>query len=272
MAGRRCPAVGLRPHVLALRGEAAALLRPAAGILGERLSCSIGWPVPVLLGEDVKDGPYPAVCRAEEQPPHIDALVDPVGVSLLDALPVVDHEDAGAASVQKVPVEWIEALLACRVQPPEEKALPPFVEVARGGVDLRLLRPARGPGAASEEKPARAAKPRRQRGVCCGIASYGWRAVMRQRIGMIGGHRYCRRPRKSRKSDRAAHKKLVWPQQSFGGSQQHTQGHELLHTSQQAVAPSGHDEVSPSIQRRERLGHHLIRRLLVAWRPIGFDA
>src|SRR2546422_3431372 len=57
MAGRRCSAVGLCPHVLALRGEAAALLRPAAGKLGERLPCSLGWPVPALLGEDVQDGP-----------------------------------------------------------------------------------------------------------------------------------------------------------------------------------------------------------------------
>src|SRR5437016_6754074 len=185
MAGRRPPAVGLRPHVLALRGEAAALFRPAAGVLTKRPPCSLSRHAPILFRKDVQDGAQSAVCRAEEQHPHIDALVNPVGVSVLDALPVVDHEDAGTASVQKVPVEWIEALLACRVQPPEEKALPPFVEVARGGVDLRLLRPARGPGAASEEKPARAAKPRRQRGVCCGIASYGWRAVMRQRIGMI---------------------------------------------------------------------------------------
>src|SRR5207249_768341 len=107
-------------------------------------------------------------------------------VSVLDALPVVDHEDAGTASVQKVPVEWIEALLACRVQPPEKKALPPFVEVARGGVDLRLLRPARGPGAASVGKPARAAKPRRRRGVCCARARYGCRAVVRQRMGLAG--------------------------------------------------------------------------------------
>src|SRR2546425_6875013 len=106
MAGRRCPAVGLRPHVLALRGEAAALLRPAAGILGERLSCSIGWPVPVLLGEDVQDGPYPAVCRAEEQHPHFYALADPEGGSRLDALPVRAHEKAGAPPAHKVPLGW----------------------------------------------------------------------------------------------------------------------------------------------------------------------
>src|SRR5229473_3364737 len=169
MAGRRRPAVGLRPHMLALRGEAAALFRPAAGVLTKRPPCSLAWHASILLREDVQDGAQSAVCRAEEQHPHIDALVNPVGVSVLDALPVVDHEDAGAAPVQKMTVEWIEALLACRVLPLEEKALPPFVEVARGGVDLRLLRPASGAGAAYEEKPARSAKPRRQRGVCCGI-------------------------------------------------------------------------------------------------------
>src|SRR6266513_2106919 len=62
------------------------------------------------------------------------------------------------------------------------------------------------------------------------------------------------------------------PQQSFGGVQHHAPGNELLHTGQQAVAPSGHDERPPAIQCGERLRHYLIRRLLVAGRPIGFGA
>src|SRR5207245_11092731 len=37
IAARRCSAVGLCPHELPLRGEAAALLRPPARILGERV-------------------------------------------------------------------------------------------------------------------------------------------------------------------------------------------------------------------------------------------
>ena len=54
--------------------------------------------------------------------------------------------------------------------------------------------------------------------------------------------------------------------------QHHAPGNELLHTGQQAVAPSGHDERPPAIQCGERLRHYLIRRLLVAGRPIGFGA
>src|SRR5437870_13893563 len=77
-----------------------------------------------------------------------------------------------------MPVEWIEALAARRVQPLEEKALPPFVEVERGGVQLRRLRPASGPGAASEEQPARVAEPGRQRGMGGGIAGAGGRAAV----------------------------------------------------------------------------------------------
>src|SRR3989454_11528807 len=77
MAGRRRPAVGLCPHVLALRGEAAALLRPTAGILGERVPCSIGWAVPPLLGEDLQDRPSLAGWCAEGQHPPNGALGDP---------------------------------------------------------------------------------------------------------------------------------------------------------------------------------------------------
>src|SRR5712692_3961745 len=91
-------------------------------------------------------------------------------------------------------VEWIESLLACRVQPLEEKALPPFVEVERGGVQLRRLRPASGPGAASEEQSARAAEPTRQRGIGGGIAGDGWRAVLSERVVMVGGRRARRSP------------------------------------------------------------------------------
>src|SRR5437899_8049811 len=91
-------------------------------------------------------------------------------------------------------VEWIEALAARRVQPLEEKALPPFVEVERGGVQLRRLRPASGPGAAAEEKPARAAEPRWQRGIGGGIAGDGSRAVLSERVVMVGGRRAGRSP------------------------------------------------------------------------------
>src|SRR5437867_9066409 len=94
MARRRRPAVGLRPHMLALRGEAAALFRPAAGVLTKRPPCSLSWHASILLREDVQDGAQSAACRAEEQDAHIDALVNPVGVSVLDALPIVDHENA----------------------------------------------------------------------------------------------------------------------------------------------------------------------------------
>src|SRR2546422_6433716 len=87
-----------------------------------------------------------------------------------------------------MPVEWIEALAARRVQPLEEKALPPFVEVERGGVQLHRLRPASGPGAASEEQPARVADPRRQRGIGGGIARDGWRAVLSAGV-VIGARR-----------------------------------------------------------------------------------
>src|SRR5438132_13741912 len=88
-----------------------------------------------------------------------------------------------------MPVEWIEALAARRVQPLEEKALPPFVEVERGGIQLRRLRPASGPGAASEEQPARAAEPRRQRGIGGGIAGDGWRAVLSEGVLLVAGRR-----------------------------------------------------------------------------------
>src|SRR3989441_10825235 len=93
-----------------------------------------------------------------------------------------------------MPWEWIDALAARRVQPLEEKALPPFVEVERGGVQLRRLRPASGPGAASEEQPARVAEPRRQRGIGGGIAGDGWRAVLSEGGGMVAGRRPCRSP------------------------------------------------------------------------------
>src|SRR2546428_7900844 len=93
-----------------------------------------------------------------------------------------------------MPVEWIEALAARRVQPLEEKALPPFVEVERGGVQLRRLRPASGPGAASEEQPARVAEPRRQRGIGGGIAGDGWRALLSQGVVMVAGRSACRSP------------------------------------------------------------------------------
>src|SRR5947208_1048214 len=184
MAGRRRPAVGLRPHVVALRGEAVTLF-PAAGVFTQRPTCSLSWHTPILLLKDVQDGAQSAVCRAEEQHAHIDALVNPVGISVLDALPVVDHENAGAAPVQKMPVEWIEALAARRVQPLEEKALPPFVEVERGGVQLRRLRPASGPGAACEKQVARAAEPRRQRGIGGGIASDSRLAVLVQGMAVV---------------------------------------------------------------------------------------
>src|SRR2546428_2362622 len=103
MAGRRRPTVGLRPHMLALRGEAAALFRPAAGGLTKRPPRSLARLAHILLREDVQDGAQSPVCRAEEQHAHIDALVNPVGISLPEALPVVDHENAGAAPVQKMP-------------------------------------------------------------------------------------------------------------------------------------------------------------------------
>src|SRR3989442_917927 len=97
MAGRRRPAVGLRPHMLALRGEAAALFRPTAGVLTKRPPRFLAWLAHIPPREDVQDGAQSAVCRAEEQHAHVDALVNPVGVSVLDPLPVVDHENAGAA-------------------------------------------------------------------------------------------------------------------------------------------------------------------------------
>src|SRR5207249_8421419 len=93
-----------------------------------------------------------------------------------------------------MPVEWIEALAARRLQPLEEKALPPFVEVERGGVQLRRLRPASGLGAASEEQPARAAEPRRQRRIGGGIAGDGRRAVLSEGVVMVGGRRARRSP------------------------------------------------------------------------------
>src|SRR2546430_14473309 len=93
-----------------------------------------------------------------------------------------------------MPVEWIEALAARRVQPLEEKALPPFVEVERGGVQLRRLRPASGPGAASEEQPARVAEPRRQRGIGGGIAGDGWRGGLCEGGVTVAGRRACRSP------------------------------------------------------------------------------
>src|SRR6266571_4470517 len=93
-----------------------------------------------------------------------------------------------------MPVEWIDALAARRVQPLEEKALPPVVEVDRGGVQLRRLRPASGPGGAAEEQSARAAEPRRQRGIGGGIAGDGWRAVLSQGMVMVGGRRARRSP------------------------------------------------------------------------------
>src|SRR2546428_10995793 len=93
-----------------------------------------------------------------------------------------------------MPVEWIEALAARRVQPLEEKALPPFVEVERGGVQLRRLRPASGPGAASEEQPARVAEPRRQRGIGGGVAGDGRRGGLSGGGGVVAGRRGCRSP------------------------------------------------------------------------------
>src|SRR2546428_13225303 len=93
-----------------------------------------------------------------------------------------------------MPVEWIEALAARRVQPLEEKALPPFVEVERGGVQLRRLRPASGPGAASEEQPARVAEPRRQRGIGGGNSGDGWRGGLREGGVKVARRKACRSP------------------------------------------------------------------------------
>src|SRR5437660_12578209 len=93
-----------------------------------------------------------------------------------------------------MPVEWIEALAGRRVQSLEERALPHFVEVERGGVQLSNLQPESGPGAAAEEKPAWAAEPRRQRRIGGGIAGDGSRAVLSERVVMGGGRRARRCP------------------------------------------------------------------------------
>src|SRR2546427_12449561 len=103
MAGRRRPAVGSRPHMLALRGEAAALFRPAAGVLTKRPPRSLAWDASLLLREDVQDGAQAAVCRAEGQHAPIDALVNPVRVSVLDALSLVDHENSATGPVLEKP-------------------------------------------------------------------------------------------------------------------------------------------------------------------------
>src|SRR5207245_801388 len=71
---------------------------------------------------------------------------------------------------------------------------------------------------------------------------------------------------------RATSRISSWPQQSLGRPQRHAAGHEFLDPIQQAVTPSGHDERLPALPRCERLVHHFIRRLLVAWRPMVFDA
>src|SRR2546428_9812906 len=97
MAGRRRPTVGLRPHMLALRGEAAALFRPAAGGLTKRPACSLASLAPILFREAVHDGAQPAARRGEEQPAHIDDRVNPGRVALLEALPVVGPPKPGAA-------------------------------------------------------------------------------------------------------------------------------------------------------------------------------
>jgi hypothetical protein len=107
----------------------------------------------------------------------------------------MDHENAGRAPIEEVPVQRVERFAPCRVRPLEKKALPALIEILRGGIDAPDGGAPIGLSVALEQKPAGTAESGRERGIGGGIPGDDGFAVPVKSMVLVvrtpGGSRDC---------------------------------------------------------------------------------